>query len=158
VKILNAVQDVNRSQRHLFLEKIIRHFKGKVKGKKIAVWGLAFKPKTNDMRQAPSISIIEGLLKAGATVHAFDPIANNEAKRYFKGRISYFTNNYTALKGASALAILTEWNEFRRPDFARMRSLMNEHVIFDGRNIYEPDTFKTLGFTYYSVGRGVVNG
>jgi UDPglucose 6-dehydrogenase len=157
-KVLHAVQKVNRDQRAVFCEKISRHFKGNLKGKTIAVWGLAFKPKTDDMREAPSITIVNDLLKHGAKVNVHDPIANEEAKRHFGKKVKYFENNYAALKGASALAVITEWGEFRRPDFAKMKSMMKEPVIFDGRNIYDPKKFTELGFTYYSIGRGIVDG
>ncbi|MFI5250979.1 MAG: UDP-glucose dehydrogenase family protein [Bacteroidota bacterium] len=152
-RILNAVQRVNENQPNLFINKIEKYFKGKLKGKLIAVWGLAFKPKTDDLREAPSIKIIEGLLKKGAKVHVHDPIALHEAKKRLGDRVVYHTSNYGALKGVSALVVVTEWNEFRTPDFNRMKSLMKEKVIFDGRNIYDPKIFKALGFEYFSVGR-----
>jgi len=128
------------------------HF-GSLKGKTFAVWGLAFKPKTDDMREAPSIPLIQSLLEAGARVQAFDPEAQKVARSIFGNKISYATKAYDALKGAEALAIVTEWNEFRRPDFPRMRKLMRNPIIFDGRNLFTPDEMKTNGFTYYSIGR-----
>ena len=124
-----------------------------MKGKTIAVWGLAFKPKTDDMREAPAVPIIEALLAKGAKIHAYDPEAMKVAKTIFGSRITYFPKNYDALKGADALAIVTEWQEFREPDFARIKKLMRAPVIFDGRNIYQRDQMKTLGFTYFSIGR-----
>ena len=123
------------------------------KGKTIAVWGLAFKPRTDDMREAPAIPIIEGLLERGAKVRAFDPEARGVAQRIFKSRIHYARNAYDALKGADALLLVTEWNEFREPDFAKMKKLMKQPVIFDGRNIYDPQQIRALGFTYTSIGR-----
>jgi UDPglucose 6-dehydrogenase len=117
------------------------------------VWGLAFKPKTDDMREAPAIPIIEALLAKGAKVHAYDPEAMKVAKGIFGNKISYATKNYDALKGADALAVVTEWQEFREPDFGRIKKLMRTPVIFDGRNIYQREQMKSLGFTYFSIGR-----
>ncbi|MGH9349692.1 MAG: UDP-glucose dehydrogenase family protein [Vicinamibacterales bacterium] len=151
-KILRAVEEVNRRQQTLLLTKMQAHF-GNLQGKTIAVWGLAFKPKTDDMREAPSIPLIQGLVDAGAKVQAFDPEAQKAARGIFGSRVAYAAKTYDALKGADALAIVTEWNEFRRPDFARMRTLMRTPVIFDGRNLFAPDQMKTNGFTYYSIGR-----
>ena len=124
-----------------------------MKGKTIAVWGLSFKPRTDDMREAPAIPLINRLLALNARVQAFDPQASHVAKRIFGSRIALADKSYDALKGADALVIATEWNEFREPDFAKMRKLMRGPVIFDGRNIYSPEQMKALGFTYYSVGR-----
>jgi len=151
-KILRAVEDVNDLQKQRLGEKIERHF-GNLAGRTIAVWGLAFKPRTDDMREAPSIPIIERLLSHGATVKAYDPAAAPVAKRIFDGRIAICEKSYEALAGADALAIVTEWNEFREPDFTRMRKLMKTPVVFDGRNIYKPDTIRAQGFTYISMGR-----
>ncbi len=152
-KILKEVQEVNKSQRKRFASKIIKHFGGNLKGKKIAVWGLSFKPNTDDMREAPSLVVIHELLKHNATVHVHDPIAIETAKHVLKNSVKYFKNNYDALKGADALVIVTEWNEFRRPDFSRMKSLMKQQVIFDGRNIYDPAILSEMGFKYFSIGR-----
>src|SRR5262245_26430335 len=151
-KILKAVNAVNDLQKRVLVKKIEEHF-GSVKGKTIAVWGLSFKPKTDDMREAPAIPIIEALLSKGAKVQAYDPEAMDVARGIFGSRITYAKRNYDALKGADALAVVTEWQEFREPDFARMRKLMRGPVVFDGRNIYQPDQMKTLGFTYVSIGR-----
>ena len=151
-KILKAVEQVNRFQKTRLFTKIRTHF-GRLTGKTIAVWGLAFKPKTDDMREAPAVPLIEALIKAGATVRAYDPEAKKTAKRIFGNRITLAASNYDALNGADALAIVTEWNEFRRPDFARMHTLMRSPVIFDGRNLFEPSRMKQDGFTYYSIGR-----
>ena len=151
-RILKAVEAVNESQKRVLVKKLESHF-GTLKGKTIAVWGLAFKPKTDDMREAPAIPIIKALLEKGAKVQAHDPEAMSTAKGLFKGGITYTSRNYDALKGADALAILTEWQEFREPDFARMKKLLKNPVVFDGRNIYQPAQMKELGFTYYSIGR-----
>jgi UDPglucose 6-dehydrogenase len=151
-KILKAVESVNELQKRLLVKKLEAHF-GSLKGKTIALWGLAFKPKTDDMREAPAIPIIKALLEKGAKVQAYDPEAMPTAKGLFKNAIAYFPRNYEALKGADALAVVTEWPEFREPDFQKMRKLLKAPVIFDGRNIYQPDQMKELGFTYYSIGR-----
>jgi UDPglucose 6-dehydrogenase len=152
-KILEAVEAVNKAQKTRLFAKIKKHF-GTLKGKTVAVWGLAFKPRTDDMREAPSIPLIEALLAAGVNVQAYDPEAMKVAKGIFGNRVTYAANNYEALKGADGLAIVTEWNEFRRPDLTRMRTIMRSPVIFDGRNIFTSDQMKQSGFTYYSVGRG----
>ncbi|HWN84694.1 MAG TPA: UDP-glucose/GDP-mannose dehydrogenase family protein [Vicinamibacterales bacterium] len=151
-RILQAVEAVNLTQKTRLTAKMKKHF-GTLKGKVIAVWGLAFKPKTDDMREAPSVPLIESLLQAGATVQVYDPEAMGVAKKLFGNRVTYAEANYGALKGADGLAIVTEWNEFRRPDFERMRSLMKTPVIFDGRNLFVPAQMKQSGFTYYSIGR-----
>jgi UDPglucose 6-dehydrogenase len=151
-KILKAVNAVNDLQKRVLVKKIEDHF-GSLKGKTIAVWGLSFKPKTDDMREAPSVPIIETLLSKGAKVQAYDPEAMSVARGIFGSRVSYTKRNYDALKGADALAVVTEWQEFREPDFARMRKLMRGAVVFDGRNIYQPSQMKSEGFTYYSIGR-----
>jgi UDPglucose 6-dehydrogenase len=151
-RILRAVESVNAYQKTRLITRMRAHF-GSLKGKTIAVWGLSFKPRTDDMREAPAIPLIEGLLNGGARVQAYDPEAIPCAKRIFGARISYASGNYDALKGADAMALVTEWNEFRRPDFSRMRTLMGTPVIFDGRNIYDPAQMREHGFTYYSIGR-----
>jgi UDPglucose 6-dehydrogenase len=151
-KILHAVEAVNVQQKTRLFAKLKKHF-GSLKGKTIAVWGLAFKPKTDDMREAPAIPLIDSLLAAGATVQAYDPEAVRVAKGLFGNKVTYAATNYDALKGADAVAIVTEWNEFRRPDFTRMRSLMRAPVIFDGRNLFTPEQMKQQEFTYYSIGR-----
>jgi UDPglucose 6-dehydrogenase len=151
-KILRAVETVNEGQKRLLVTKMEDHFKS-LKGKRIAVWGLAFKPKTDDMREAPAVPLIQGLLAAGASVHAYDPEAVKVAKGIFGSKIQYADNGYAALTGADALAVVTEWNEFREPDFGRMRKLMRQPLIFDGRNIYNPESLRALGFTYISMGR-----
>jgi UDPglucose 6-dehydrogenase len=130
----------------------MEHFK-EMKGRTVAMWGLAFKPRTDDMREAPAIAIIERLLGLGVSVRAYDPEAGATAKRLFDSRIALCEKSYDALTGADALAIVTEWNEFREPDFEKMRKLMRSPVVFDGRNIYSPEQMRTLGFTYFSIGR-----
>jgi UDPglucose 6-dehydrogenase len=152
-KILEAVESVNKAQKTRLFAKIKKHF-GTLKGKTVAVWGLAFKPRTDDMREAPSIPLIEALLAAGVTVQAYDPEAMKVARGIFGSKITYAASNYEALKGADCLVIVTEWNEFRRPDLTRMRTLMRSPVIFDGRNIFTSDQMKQGGFTYHSIGRG----
>jgi UDPglucose 6-dehydrogenase len=152
-KILKAVETVNQLQKRVLVSKISQHFGGKLKGKTIAIWGLAFKPKTDDMREAPAIPIIEALLAKGAKVQAFDPEAMRVARGLFGSKITFASRSYDALKGADALAVVTEWHEFREPDFARMRKLLKAPVIFDGRNIYEKEQMRAQGFTYYSIGR-----
>jgi UDPglucose 6-dehydrogenase len=151
-RILGAVEDVNTHQKTRLVAMMRKHF-GSLKGKTVAVWGLAFKPRTDDMREAPSIPMIEALVAAGAAVQAFDPEAARVAKGIFGSRITYAASSYDAVKGADGLAIVTEWNEFRRPDFGRIRSLMRSPVIFDGRNLFAPAHMKQNGFTYYSIGR-----
>ncbi len=151
--LLKAVEQVNERQKGLLAESVIERFGANLSGHVFAVWGLAFKPRTDDMRDAPAITVIEKLLAAGAQVQAFDPEAMAEARKLFGERIHYAQRNYDALDGASALLILTEWNEFRRPDFQRVKDLLKEPVIFDGRNIYDPADLRKLGFDYYSIGR-----
>jgi UDPglucose 6-dehydrogenase len=151
-KILRAVEEVNDRQKQRLVDKMEQHF-GDLSGRMIAVWGLAFKPRTDDMREAPAIPIIERLLAQGAKVRAYDPAAAPVARQIFNGRIALCEKSYEALAGADALAIITEWNEFREPDFAKMRSLMKAPVVFDGRNIYSPEHMRALGFTYFSIGR-----
>ena len=151
-RILDAVEEVNKFQKTKLASQMKKHF-GSLKGKTIGLWGLAFKPRTDDMREAPAIPLVEALLSAGASVQAFDPEAMRIAKGIFGSKITYTSNAYDAVKGADALAIVTEWNEFRRPDFARIRSLMRSPIVFDGRNLFAPAQMKQNGFTYYSIGR-----
>jgi UDPglucose 6-dehydrogenase len=151
-QILHAVEQVNEKQKLRLVGKMQSHF-GSLKGKRIAIWGLAFKPKTDDMREAPAVPLIKGLLAEGAAVTAYDPEAMKVAKTIFGSKVTYADSSYAALTGVDALAIVTEWNEFREPDFARMRKVMRKPVIFDGRNIYNPETIRAQGFTYLSMGR-----
>ena len=151
--LLKAVEQVNERQKAVLVDKVRKVFGRRLKGHVFAVWGLAFKPRTDDMRDAPAITVIHALLKAGAKVQAFDPEATGEAKKIFGEKIVYTQGNYDALKGASALLILTEWNEFRRPDFKRVKQLLKRPIIFDGRNIFEPEDLRARGFEYHSIGR-----
>jgi len=151
-RILKAVEQVNVSQKTRLVTRMRAHF-GSLKGKTVAVWGLAFKPRTDDMREAPSIPLIKALLAEGATVQAYDPQATKVAKGIFGAKVTFAAKSYDALKGADCLAIVTEWSEFRRPDFEKMRKVMRSPVIFDGRNLFTPEQMKQSGFTYYSIGR-----
>ena len=151
-RILEAVEAVNAAQKHRLVDKMV-DVMGPLGGRRIAVWGLSFKPRTDDMREAPSITVIEALLAAGAEVAAYDPQANGSARRIFGPRIGLASDGYEVLEGADALAILTEWNEFREPDFARMRAAMRDAAIFDGRNLFDPAEMRGLGFRYHSIGR-----
>jgi UDPglucose 6-dehydrogenase len=155
-QILNAVEAVNDKQKEVLFQKMQRHFAGDLKGRNFALWGLAFKPNTDDMRQAPAVTVIELLLKAGATVKAYDPVAAAEAQRMFAGRAGFTLakSAYEAAQGADALAIVTEWQEFRSPDFDRLKQILKAPVIFDGRNLYEPSMLSRFGLTYYAIGRG----
>ena len=151
-EILQAVETVNERQKLRLMGKMKQHF-GVLRGKRIAVWGLAFKPKTDDMREAPSVPLIRSLLEAGADVTAYDPEAAKVARTIFGDRIDVKDKSYDALAGADGLAIVTEWHEFREPDWSRIKKLLKTPVIFDGRNIYNPEQLRGLGFTYYSMGR-----
>lgn len=154
LKVVKAVYEVNERQKKIIVEKIKKHFGRELENKKIAIWGLSFKPKTDDMREAPSIVIINELLKLGAKITAFDPVAIPNAKKIFGSKIKFAKNQYEALKEADALVLVTEWQEFREPDFNYIKTLMRTPVIFDGRNIYNPEKLKKLGFIYYGIGRG----
>jgi UDPglucose 6-dehydrogenase len=152
-QILKAVESVNERQKHLLVEMVQKHFGKNLAGKRFAVWGLAFKPNTDDMREAPAVVVIEGLLAAGAKVTAYDPEAMKECrKRHLHDRIEYAEMPMGALDGADALVLVTEWNEFRRPDFEAVKSALKTPVVFDGRNIYPRATLERLGFTYYGIG------
>ena len=152
LKILPAVEAVNQKQKELLAERVIKRFKKNLKNKTIAVWGLSFKPNTDDMREAPSIVIINKLLKQGAKIKAYDPVAMPNTKKEFGKKIHYGKDNYEVLKGADALLVITEWSEFRRPNFEKMMKLMKTPVIFDGRNIYSSRTLGDKGFEYYGIG------
>jgi len=153
LEILKAVESVNYRQKEVLFNKLNVRFKGDLKGKKFAMWGLAFKPKTDDMREAPSLVIIERLLAAGASVVAYDPVAMEEANRILGDKISYAKDEYDALIDAEALIMVTEWPEFRLPNFRVMSKLLKNKIIFDGRNIYDPEEISELGFEYYAIGR-----
>jgi len=156
-KILEAVMRVNEKQKVYHIPRIKKYFNEDLKNKKIALWGLAFKPNTDDVREAPALYIIDELLKEGASITAFDPEAMNNVKQILKGKINFTTNQYDAIKDCDALVIATEWSEFRTPDFEKMAAVMKRKVIFDGRNVYDPDQMKDLGFYYDSIGRKTVN-
>jgi UDPglucose 6-dehydrogenase len=163
-QLLKSVEAVNERQKSLLSGMIIRHFAGTagkktanskkpLAGKTIAVWGLSFKPKTDDMREAPSLVIINNLLRAGAAVNVHDPVAISEARKILKNRVNYMEHDYDALQGADALAVVTEWSEFRHPDFKKIKKMLKKPVIFDGRNIFTKEELLKLGFTYYGIGR-----
>lgn len=152
-KILRAVDEVNERQKRVIVKKMLRHFNNQMQQKVIAIWGLSFKPQTDDIREAPSFVIMNSLIDIGAKIRAHDPVAMPRVRAIYGSKVDFFENSYDALKGADALAIITEWNEFRRPDFERMKSLMKHPVIFDGRNIYDPKLMREKGFTYFGIGR-----
>lgn len=151
--LLKAIDDINHNQREIFINKILKFYNNDIKNKTFAVWGLAFKPNTNDMREAPSITIINELLKRGANIQAYDPKAFNQAKLYFKNKITYAKSAYQALKDADSILLVTEWNEFKRPDFEKVKSLLKNPVIFDGRNQYDGKKLTELGFKYICIGK-----
>ncbi len=155
-KILNSVMNVNRLQKDILAEKIIKHFGGDLTGKTIAVWGLAFKPNTDDIREAPALYIINDLLKAGAKIVAYDPEAMENVSAEYNGQVTMADDQYTCIEGADALAIITEWSVFRAPNFDRVTEALNNKIIFDGRNLYDLDKMEQLGFHYESIGRNIV--
>ena len=157
-KILKAVMDVNESQKIKLIPRIKEYFKGNLKGKVIAIWGLSFKPHTDDIREAPALYNIDALLKEGATVRVHDPEGMKNVEKIMKDKIQYFNTPYEAAENADAIFIATEWPEFRAPDFDRLSSILKEKVIFDGRNLYDLALMKELGYAYYSIGREVING
>jgi UDPglucose 6-dehydrogenase len=155
-RILKAIDDINNKQKTILVDKILKHFRGDIKGKVITVWGLSYKPRTDDLREAPALTIIEKLLGLGAKVQASDPVANENFKMLYGkkfSKVKIYENNYDALKNSSALVLVTEWNEYRRIDTDKMKKLMKEKVIFDGRNIYNPKFIKQNGFKYYGIGK-----
>jgi UDPglucose 6-dehydrogenase len=153
LRVLDAVEDANEAQKHLLFKKV-QECLGSVQGKRIAIWGLAFKPNTDDMREAPALVLIEELLAAGAVVVAHDPVAMDETERRIGKSIAYAPSNYEAIEGADALIVVTDWNEYRHPDFERMKVALKSHVVVDGRNLYDAQKMRSLGFTYASIGRG----
>ena len=157
LNILQAVEDANDFQKTVLFDKISKYFGGNLKGKTIAIWGLSFKPETDDMREAPSLVLIKSLLENGVTVNAYDPIAMHETQRILGDKIKYCKDMYEALIGADALAVVTEWSEFRLPNFKVMERLMNEKILFDGRNIFDLEQIEEFGFTYFSIGRRPLN-
>jgi UDPglucose 6-dehydrogenase len=156
-KILNSVMEVNEIQKHVLVEKVKKYFNGDIKGKKFALWGLAFKPETDDIREAPALYIIDDLLAAGATVSAFDPEAMPNIKGLMGDKIAYGNDQYEILDGADALLILTEWSVFRTPDFDRVSTLLKNKVIFDGRNLYDLQKMIDCGYYYNSIGRKIIS-
>ena len=158
MQILEAVNEINARQKTILFDKAFEHFNGSLKGLKFAIWGLAFKPRTDDMREAPSIDIINKLLEAGAIVNAHDPKAIDTARGTFGDKVEFHDDQYQVLNGADALMLITEWNEFREPDFDMIKKLMKKPVIFDGRNIWSPNKMRELEFTYYCIGRHQNNG
>lgn len=152
--MLDAITTVNNEQQKRFIDTVLRYYGAGIAQKRIAVWGASFKPRTDDLRGGPALRVIDALLEAGAAVVVYDPVAETGLRSIYGDRIEIAPKNYAALEGANGLAIVTEWNEFRRPDYDRMASLMKEKVIFDGRNLYTPKTLHELGFTYFSIGRG----
>jgi UDPglucose 6-dehydrogenase len=151
--ILRSVEEINQAQRARFFRKIELHFRGKLAGLRFAVWGIAFKPNTDDVREAPFFFVADRLLEAGAAVCAYDPEAMAGAKARYGDRVEFSDSAYGALQGADALVVVTEWNEFRKPDLALVKSLLRQPVVFDGRNVYDPEKMKGKGFLYHSVGR-----
>jgi UDPglucose 6-dehydrogenase len=151
-RILKSVDQVNNAQKHVLFDKIRRHFGIQLQGRTIALWGLSFKPRTDDIREAPSLDLIDALLAAGTTLRVHDPVAIPNVRQVYGDQLTYCESQYDALQGADALAIVTEWNEFRNANFELMRSLMLGPVIFDGRNLYEPAKMKSLGFDYSGIG------
>jgi UDPglucose 6-dehydrogenase len=152
MRILKAVDEVNDDQKHVLFKKISKHFEGDLKGKTFGIWGLSFKPNTDDMREAPSLILIDSLLAAGVKVLAYDPVAMEEAKHYADKRVIFTKDALDAIKGADALLLVTEWPEFRLPDWNKIKNVMNGHIIFDGRNIYNASDIAKAGFTYYGIG------
>jgi len=154
LNVLDAVERANERQKHRLFDKLASVMPDGLRGRKIAVWGLAFKPQTDDMRESPALTLIESLLEAGASVVAHDPVAMPEAKRRLGDRIGYTESNYDALDGADALVVVTDWNQFRHPDFERIKTSLARPIVIDGRNLYHPEKMAALGFTYRSIGRG----
>ncbi len=153
LNVIVATEKTNEQQKNIIFNKMMKHFNNSLRGKTIGIWGLSFKPKTDDIREAPSLTLIERLLDSGVKIKAYDPAAMNEIKNVFGDKINYANDPYEAAEGVDAIALVTEWSEFHLPDFLRLSELMNQKIIFDGRNIYNPDELKDLGFTYYGVGR-----
>ena len=156
-KILKAVIDVNRDQKRALIPKIVAHFKGDLSQKKIAIWGLAFKPETDDIREAPSMDVMDALLESGATLSVFDPEAMPNIQKKYTDRLRYATSMYEATEGADAIVICTEWSIFRSPDFVRLKNSLTQPLIFDGRNLYDVEDMRKEGFTYISIGRKEVH-
>ncbi|WP_302064236.1 UDP-glucose/GDP-mannose dehydrogenase family protein, partial [uncultured Duncaniella sp.] len=153
MEVLQAVENVNERQKSILFDKLMRHFNGDLKGRTIALWGLAFKPETDDMREAPSLILIDKISDAGGSVKVYDPVAMNECRRRLGDKVTYCKDMYEAAIDADAIMLVTEWNEFRVPSYAALERIMAEKVILDGRNIYDPDEAAEHGFTYMCIGR-----
>jgi UDPglucose 6-dehydrogenase len=151
--ILEATERVNASQKQVLLRMLDRRFDGMLSGKTVAVWGLSFKPETDDMREAPALVVVDGLLERGAVVRVHDPEAIGVARGIWGDRVTYCDTNYDAVEGADALLVVTEWKQYRTPDFPRMRQLLRQPIVFDGRNLFDPEHMRMHGFEYFSVGR-----
>lgn len=151
-RILQSVDEVNEAQKEVLFQKLDRHFEGNLKGRTVAIWGLAFKPRTDDIREAPALILIDRLLAAGAHVRAHDPVASDNVRKIYGDKISLLQTPYETLDGADALAIVTEWNEFRNPDFFVLKKLLKSPVIFDGRNLFDPEKMRQMGFYYSGIG------
>jgi UDPglucose 6-dehydrogenase len=152
MEVVEAAGKANEKQFKVMTKKIKKHY-GRLQGLTLCVWGLAFKPRTDDVREAPAFALIDELLSEGVKVKAYDPVATDNARKYFGTRVDFASESYDALQGADGLLLVTEWNEFRSPDFTKMKSLLKQKVIFDGRNIFDPATVRKEGYTYYGVGR-----
>lgn len=152
LRILQAVEDVNDDQKNVLVKKVIQEFGEDLTGRSFAFWGLSFKPETDDMREAPSIVIANELIQRGAKITAYDPVAIDEAKIILGNKIAYSDNAYSALQDADALLLITEWREFRSPDWSKVKSELKNSILFDGRNIYDRSALKSKGFTYYGIG------
>ncbi len=152
MRVLQAVEEVNEDQKTLLYRKLYKHFDGDLHGKRIALWGLSFKPQTDDMREAPSLALIEKLLSAGCSIYAYDPVAMKEAQRILEDKINFCNNIYETAENAHAILLVTEWKEFRLPDWDVIRKTMKTPVVFDGRNIYDPKELQSAGFSYYGLG------
>jgi UDPglucose 6-dehydrogenase len=153
LEMFRAVHEVNEKQKTVIFQKIQKHFKGELKDKTIAIWGLSFKPMTDDMREAPAVTLINSLLQANCKIKAYDPVAGHEASKLFENRIEICQNAYDAVEGSDALAIMTEWNEFRSPDFEFLKKELRSSVVFDGRNLFNPQSVEASGLNYYCIGR-----
>ena len=152
MQVLRAVEAVNERQKSILFDKLSRHYSGELKGKTIAMWGLSFKPETDDMREAPALVLIDKLTAAGCKVKVYDPIAMNECRRRIGDKVEYCTDMYEAVVDADALLLVTEWNQFRMPSLPVLKKAMNSYVIIDGRNIYDAEYLTDNGFTYYKIG------
>jgi UDPglucose 6-dehydrogenase len=153
LRVIEAVEDVNNDQKRRLFAKLSDALGGNVSGATVAVWGLAFKPNTDDMREAPSLTLIEALLAAGASVRAHDPVAMKEARHRLGDRVTFAETNYAALEGADALVVVTDWNEYRHPDFERIKKTLRRPILVDGRNLYSLERMASIGFAYSSIGR-----